>query len=191
MTTTERSTAAREPVPDHEQKRVALGYLQEAWAEASLDGIDGDCLAQACLFTAFAEFVTTYGEAMDSGDKATNKAMSAAYKYAAMQAFCIPTEGDNDADATTHEVAAEPRDDVADRLAKALAEHGGSVRAIKAYLATGDLSMAAEAWAEIGEDGQRALWVAPSKGGPFTTDERNTMKSPDFTAALRNLKEHA
>ncbi len=48
--------------------------------------------------------VTTYGEAMDSGDKATNKAMSAAYKYACMQAFSIPTEGDNDADATTHEV---------------------------------------------------------------------------------------
>lgn len=43
------------------------------------------------------------GEAMDSGDKATNKAMSAAYKYACMEAFCIPTEGDNDADATTHE----------------------------------------------------------------------------------------
>jgi hypothetical protein len=46
------------------------------------------------------------GEAMDSGDKATNKAMSAAYKYACMEAFCIPTEGDNDADATTHEVKA-------------------------------------------------------------------------------------
>lgn len=50
--------------------------------------------------------VTTYGEAMDSGDKATNKAMSAAYKYACLQAFCIPTEGDNDADAHSHEVAA-------------------------------------------------------------------------------------
>ena len=49
--------------------------------------------------------VVTYGEAMDSGDKATNKAMSAAYKYALMQTFAIPTEGDNDADATTHEVA--------------------------------------------------------------------------------------
>jgi len=47
--------------------------------------------------------VKTYGEAMDSADKATNKAMSAAYKYAAFQTFCIPTEGDNDADATTHE----------------------------------------------------------------------------------------
>jgi len=62
MTITERSTQAHEPVPDHEQKRVALGYLQEAWAEARLDGIEGDCLAQACLFAAFAEFVTTYGE---------------------------------------------------------------------------------------------------------------------------------
>lgn len=47
--------------------------------------------------------VKTYGEAMDSGDKATNKAMSAAYKYAAFQAFAIPTEADNDADAHTHE----------------------------------------------------------------------------------------
>lgn len=50
--------------------------------------------------------VTTYGEAMDSADKATNKAMSAAYKYAVIQTFCIPTEGDNDADAHTHEVLA-------------------------------------------------------------------------------------
>jgi len=50
--------------------------------------------------------VRMVGEAMDSGDKATNKAMSAAYKYAALQTFCIPTEGDNDADTTTHEVLA-------------------------------------------------------------------------------------
>jgi hypothetical protein len=49
--------------------------------------------------------VKMYGEAMDSGDKATNKAMSAAYKYAMFQAFCIPTEGDNDADSQTHTVA--------------------------------------------------------------------------------------
>lgn len=42
------------------------------------------------------------GEAMDSADKATNKAMSAAYKYLCFQVFCIPTEGDNDADEKTH-----------------------------------------------------------------------------------------
>ena len=62
MDTAERPTHSREPVPDHEQKRVALTYLNEAWAEARLDGVDGDCLAQACLFTALAEFVSTYGE---------------------------------------------------------------------------------------------------------------------------------
>jgi hypothetical protein len=49
-------------LPAHEQKRAALGYLHEAWTEARIEGIDGDCLAQACLFAAFAEFVTTYGE---------------------------------------------------------------------------------------------------------------------------------
>jgi len=48
--------------------------------------------------------VQTFGEAMDSADKATNKAMSAAFKYMAMQLFTIPTEGDNDADAHSHEV---------------------------------------------------------------------------------------
>lgn len=50
--------------------------------------------------------VKVFGEAMDRGDKATNKAMSAAYKYACFQAFAIPTQGDNDADASTHEVRA-------------------------------------------------------------------------------------
>jgi hypothetical protein len=62
MTTTGPSIHAREPISDHDQKRVALGYLQEAWAEARVDGVDGDCIAQACLFAALAEFVTTYGE---------------------------------------------------------------------------------------------------------------------------------
>jgi hypothetical protein len=49
-----------------------------------------------------------FGEAMDTADKATNKAMSAAYKYTAFQTFCIPTEGDNDADAATPDVAGRP-----------------------------------------------------------------------------------
>jgi hypothetical protein len=51
-----------EPMPDHEQKQAALSYLNEAWAEARHDGVDGDCLAQASLFAALAELVRTYGE---------------------------------------------------------------------------------------------------------------------------------
>ena len=57
-----RVNAVREPVPDHEQKQIALSYLLEAWSEARLDGVDGDCLAQASLFSALSELVTTYGE---------------------------------------------------------------------------------------------------------------------------------
>jgi hypothetical protein len=53
---------ARDPLPDHEQKQAALSYLNEAWAEARHEGVDGDCLAQASLFAAFAELVSTYGE---------------------------------------------------------------------------------------------------------------------------------
>jgi hypothetical protein len=53
---------ARDLLPDQEQKQTAVGYLSEAWAEARHDGVDGDCLAQASLFAAFAELVRTYGE---------------------------------------------------------------------------------------------------------------------------------
>ncbi|GEM_PF-499745 len=50
--------------------------------------------------------VRMIGEAMDSADKSSNKAQSAAMKYAALQVFMIPVEGnDNDADATTHDLA--------------------------------------------------------------------------------------
>ena len=46
------------------------------------------------------------GEGMDSADKSTNKAMSAAYKYALFQLLCIPTEETAaDADAETPEIS--------------------------------------------------------------------------------------
>lgn len=43
------------------------------------------------------------GEGMDSGDKASNKAMSVAFKYACFQVFCIPTKDMVDPDGTTPE----------------------------------------------------------------------------------------
>ena len=44
------------------------------------------------------------GEAMDRSDKSTNKAMSAAFKYACFQTFCIPTDEMKDADAESPEI---------------------------------------------------------------------------------------
>lgn len=50
--------------------------------------------------------VTTVGEGMDSGDKASNKAMAVAHKYALMQLFSIPTEDDKDPENYSPPIAA-------------------------------------------------------------------------------------
>jgi hypothetical protein len=77
--------------------------------------------------------VKVFGEAMDSGDKSTNKAMSAAYKYAAFQTFCIPTEGDNDADRTTHEVSPYVTSEQAAEIERLAEENGVDLKAILSW----------------------------------------------------------
>ena len=47
----------------------------------------------------------TIGEAMDSGDKSTNKAMSIAFKYCVFLTFCVPIEGTPDADSEVYEIS--------------------------------------------------------------------------------------
>jgi hypothetical protein len=49
--------------------------------------------------------VEAYGEALDGGDKATAKAMSAAYKAAMVQSFCIPVRGVEDPDRASHRLS--------------------------------------------------------------------------------------
>lgn len=63
---------------------------------------------QKIRFTFYAEdgssvSAVVIGEAMDSGDKASNKALSIGLKYAMLQVFCIPTEDDKDPDAQSPE----------------------------------------------------------------------------------------
>lgn len=81
--------------------------------------------------------IRTMGEAMDTADKATNKAMSAAMKYACLMAFQIPTEGDNDADAYTHEPAHRKPPELVQPSSVTLAEiHAApSIEALKAIAA--------------------------------------------------------
>ena len=57
------------------------------------------------FYTTDGSFVeaVTLGEGMDSGDKASNKAMAIAYKYALFQVFCIPTEEMTDPDGESYE----------------------------------------------------------------------------------------
>lgn len=56
--------------------------------------------------------VEAYGEAFDAGDKATAKAMQSAYKYAMLQAFCVPTAPGEDAGASSHRLKPSPQPSV-------------------------------------------------------------------------------
>lgn len=86
-------------------------------------------------YTFFAEDGTNVsavviGEGMDSGDKATNKAMSIAFKYACFQVFCIPTEEMVDPDSECHEVtkkAAKADKKPAEKAEKEMTESGNEV----------------------------------------------------------------
>jgi len=53
---------------------------------------------------------STRGIGMDSGDKAANKAMSVAQKYALIQIFSIPTEDKKDPEDDSHDVASHDLD---------------------------------------------------------------------------------
>lgn len=72
----------------------------------------------------FVEAITV-GEGMDSGDKATNKAMAIAFKYACFQVFCIPTEEMKDPDADSHEVNSYKIDEVKAKSLHAISERKG------------------------------------------------------------------
>jgi hypothetical protein len=63
------------------------------------------------------------------------------------------------------------------------AENKESILAVKAGIANEDLASAAEAWFELDNETKQALWKAPSKGGCFTTQEREILKSPEFRQA--------
>ena len=69
------------------------------------------------------------GEGMDSGDKASNKAMSAAFKYACFQTFCIPTEEMKDSEEDSPELVAKKHQPITDSHAaeiKSLLEEKGA-----------------------------------------------------------------
>ena len=105
-------------------------------------------------------------------------------RYTLKGAFGI-TVADEDDDG----VATDPTKDPAilfDALMRhnaVLATNMPSVIVIKDAIFNDNLSEAKEAWNELEEDEQRALWVAPSKGGILTTAERATMKSNEWGAA--------
>jgi len=88
-----------------EQEQVAVGskgtrmFHVTSWIEYHFCAPDGSEIV-----------ATTLGEATDSGDKACNKAMAAAMKYALTQTFSIPTEEAKDTENDSPELSAHQGD---------------------------------------------------------------------------------
>ena len=78
----------------------------------------------------------------------------------------------------------EQNTDLLDHMSAAR-EHWQSVSAIKEAIQSDDLPFACQLYAELGHETQEALYKAPSKGGIFTTAERNYMRSDDWTATMK------
>ena len=66
------------------------------------------------------------------------------------------------------------------KLAHVIADNAFTVFTIKHGIEMKMLADAAEAWFKLTDDEKKSLWVAPSKGGPFTTKEREVIKSSEF-----------
>jgi hypothetical protein len=68
-------------------------------------------------------------------------------------------------------------------LVSAVLSNHSSIVAIKEGIALDNLSEAAEEWFTLEDDIKASLWIAPSKGGVFTTREREVIKSSEFRIA--------
>jgi hypothetical protein len=126
--------------------------------------------------------VRVHGEAMDAGDKATTKALSAAYKYAAVLAFSIPLEGIEDADAHSPEAGAAPAPLAVAPMACAQADFSEGIEALGFQVAHAEAYVVAKGRphpAEMTSEQRRAVldYLSTDKGkielGRFIVSKEN------------------
>lgn len=153
--------------------------------------------------------VEVEAHALDQGDKAPGKAMSYAKKYAYLKEFDIETGEDEESrieQKSANDMEAEKEALARERVSNAISQHMDSIKVIKTAIKDAEptiidrqqrkvefgnepeITGAIEAWYELTEDEQRSLWVAPSKGGPFSTDERIIMRSDRWTDLYRESR---
>lgn len=94
-----------------------------------------------------------------------------------LAAFAGVAQEDDDVNLATKELSAN------EIYANLCLAHLNSIAAIKNGIANSELGLASEAWAELNEETKIGLWKAPTKGGCFTTQERDVMKSSEFREA--------
>ena len=108
--------------------------------------------------------------------QAAGSAITYARRYSLQSMAGVPSS-DDDGEFAMDRVAVKPS------YSTLCAQNKSSIDAIKDGIASQDYASAREAWVELGQELQADLWVAPSKGGCFSTQERQVMQSPEFRTA--------
>ena len=110
--------------------------------------------------------------------QSAGSAITYARRYALQSIAGIPT-ADDDAESAMLRSESARVEDYRDQISDLMP----SVKAIKDGIAIGDFATANESWKELSDTEKQVLWVAPSKGGVFTTKEREIMKTTEFREA--------
>ncbi len=91
-----------------------------------------------------------------------------------------PSDDDGDAarvDNQRHVERTAPDGSPVPTFEKAMEDNADTINAIRKAFENNDPDYAAQCWFELTQGEKIALWVAPSKGGPFTTEQRAIIKS--------------
>jgi len=110
--------------------------------------------------------------------QAAGSAITYARRYALQSIAGIPT-ADDDAESAMLRTEKSKQDEYEDMIVDLMPV----IKAIKDGIATGDYSTADEEWMSLSDTEKQLVWKAPSKGGKFTTKEREIMKTSEFREA--------
>ena len=183
----------------HGKEYLTVAYRVKQFREAHPDyGIETDVISAAELVTVKASITDNTGRVVATGyaeeqrgstninktsalENAETSAVGRALAFFGLAGTEIAS-ADEVQNAITQQGQKEAEEKAA-KCAEAVRDHMDSIMAIQAGIAAQELSAAAEAWFELDADTKKALWLAPSKGGIFTTREREVMQTSEFKEA--------
>lgn len=134
---------------DLEGKQVGSGYAEE---ERGSSNINKTSALENCETSAIGRALASFGFGGDQYGSA-NEVGDAMIKQAKIEAVEFYA-----------------------KMQKAVRDNFYSIAEVKRSIAANELDTAREAYQEINEEDAKAIWVAPTKGGIFTTEEREIIK---------------
>src|SRR5690554_1447681 len=167
----ERAVIMRATISDAEGRVLATGYAEEF---RSSRGVNSTSALENAETSAVGRALAALG--LGGGEYASADELAGAVQ----QQKAAEAQAQQQAEDEARRQAEAREQAWRDALMEAVERLQPSIQAIKEGIASGDYASACEAWVELTEEEKKSIWVAPTKGGPFTTDERKVMQTKEF-----------